>query len=65
VKQVQAFEAGFHEYMKTTGQSILDAIMSKKALDDEITKNLTNAINDYKATFKAGQKDTKAALATA
>ncbi|MEZ2348347.1 F0F1 ATP synthase subunit alpha [Terriglobus sp. RCC_193] len=65
VKQVQAFEAGFHEYMKTTGQSILDAIMSKKALDDEITKNLTNAINDYKATFKAGQKDNKAALATA
>jgi F-type H+-transporting ATPase subunit alpha len=65
VKQVQAFEAGFHEYMKTTGQSILDAIMTKKALDDEITKNLTNAINDYKATFKAGQKDNKAALATA
>ncbi|SDF57654.1 F0F1 ATP synthase subunit alpha [Terriglobus roseus] len=65
VKQVQAFEAGFHEYMKTTGQSILDAIMSKKALDDEITKNLTNAINDYKATFKAAHKDNKAALATA
>ncbi|WP_047489698.1 F0F1 ATP synthase subunit alpha [Terriglobus sp. TAA 43] len=65
VKQVQAFEAGFHEYMKTTGQSILDAIMAKKALDDEITKNLTNAINDYKATFKAAHKDNKAALATA
>ena len=65
VKQVQAFEAGFHEYMNTTGKSILDAIMSKKALDDEITKNLTNAINDYKASFKAGLKDNKAAVATA
>ncbi|HEY9138672.1 MAG TPA: F0F1 ATP synthase subunit alpha, partial [Terriglobus sp.] len=41
VKQVQTFEAGFHEYMKTSGKGILDAIMSKKALDDEITKNLT------------------------
>ncbi|MEK6396553.1 MAG: F0F1 ATP synthase subunit alpha [Terriglobus sp.] len=65
VKQVQAFEAGFHEYMGTTGKSILDAIMSKKALDDEITKNLTNAINDFKASFKAGLKDNKAAVATA
>jgi F-type H+-transporting ATPase subunit alpha len=65
VKQVQTFEAGFHEYMKTTGKGILDAIMSKKALDDEITKNLTDAINDYKASFKAGLKDNKAAVATA
>jgi F-type H+-transporting ATPase subunit alpha len=65
VKQVQAFESGFHEYMNTTGKGILDAIMSKKALDDEITKNLTNAINDYKAGFKAGLKDKQPAMATA
>ena len=65
VKQVQAFEAGFHEYMGTTGKGILDAIMSKKALDDEITKNLTDAINDYKASFKAGLKDKAPAVATA
>jgi len=65
VKQVQAFEKGFHEYMNSTGKSILDAIMSKKALDDEITKNLTNAINDYKASFKAGLGEKKPELATA
>ncbi len=65
VKQVQAFEKGFHEYMGTTGKSILDAIMSKKALDDEITKNLTAAINDYKAGFKAGLNETKPVMATA
>ena len=65
VKQVQAFEKGFHEYMGTTGKGILDAIMSKKALDDEITKNLTNAINDYKASFKAGLADKKPEMATA
>jgi len=56
VKQVQAFEAGFHEYMAANGKGILDAIMQKKALDDEISRNLTDAINDYKASFKAGLK---------
>jgi F-type H+-transporting ATPase subunit alpha len=65
VKQVQAFEAGFHEYMNTTGKQILDDIMSKKALDDDITKRLTDAINDYKTNFKAGLKDKQPAMATA
>ncbi len=64
-KQVQAFEAGFHPYMATTGKSILDDIMSKKALDDDITKRLTDAINDYKETFKDAAQDKKPAMATA
>jgi F-type H+-transporting ATPase subunit alpha len=65
VKQVQTFEHGFHEYMGTTGKQILDDIMSKKALDDDITKRLTDAINDYKAGFKAGLNDNKPEMATA
>jgi F-type H+-transporting ATPase subunit alpha len=65
VKQVQAFERGFHKYMGTTGQQILDDIMSKKALDDDITKRLTDAINDYKAGFKAGLAEKKPEMATA
>ncbi len=65
VKQVQAFEKGFHEYMGTTGKQILDDIMAKKALDDDISKRLTDAINDYKASFKAGLNEGKPALATA
>ncbi|MGI4852504.1 MAG: F0F1 ATP synthase subunit alpha [Janthinobacterium lividum] len=65
VKQVQAFEHGFHEYMGTTGKQILDDIMSKKALDDDISKRLTDAINDYKKGFKAGQNDSKPVMVTA
>ncbi len=65
VKQVQAFEHGFHEYMASTGKQILDDIMSKKALDDDITKRLTDAINDYKGGFKAGLNENKPVLATA
>ncbi len=65
VKQVQEFEHGFHEYMGTTGKQILSDIMSKKALDDDISKRLTDAINDYKKDFKAGKDESKPVLVTA
>ncbi len=65
VKQVQEFEHGFHEYMGSTGKQILDDIMTKKALDDDISKRLTDAINDYKAGFKAGLTENKPVMATA
>ena len=65
VKQIQTFEHGFHEYMGSTGKQILDDIMTKKALDDDISKRLTDAINDYKGNFKAGQRENKPELVTA
>ncbi len=65
VKQVQEFEHGFHEYMGTTGKQILTDIMSKKALDDDISKRLTDAINDYKRDFKAGKSDSRPVMVTA
>ena len=65
VKQVQEFEHGFHEYMGTTGKQILADIMSKKALDDDISKRLTDAINDYKQDFKAGKNESKPVMVTA
>ena len=69
VKQIQGFEAGFHQYMGTTGKQILDDIMSKKSLDDDIKKRLTDAINDYKKSFVDASRDAAAdkqpAMATA
>ena len=65
VKQIQSFEHGFHEYMGSTGKQILDDIMTRKALDDEISKRLTDAINDYKGSFKAAQQENKPELVTA
>ncbi|WP_419805804.1 F0F1 ATP synthase subunit alpha [Terriglobus sp.] len=69
VKQIQNFEAGFHQYMGTTGKQILDDIMSKKSLDDDIKKRLTDAINDYKKSFvdanRAAAADKQPAMATA
>ena len=65
VKQVQAFESGFHQYMSGTGKQVLDDIMTRKAIDDDLKKRLTDAINDYKAGFKAAQQQKEPALATA
>jgi len=65
VKQIQSFETGFHQYMGSTGKQVLDDIMTKKALDDDIKKRLTDAINDYKASFKDAAKDKQPAMATA
>jgi len=57
VKQIGIFETGFHQYMESTGKQILADIMSKKQIDDDIKKRLTDAVNDYKSNFVAAQKD--------
>jgi F-type H+/Na+-transporting ATPase subunit alpha len=64
-KQIVSFEDGFHSYMATNGQGVLDAITSKKQIDDEIKTQLTAKINEYKATFKDAQKEKQPATVTA
>jgi F-type H+-transporting ATPase subunit alpha len=53
VEQIRAFEAGLYKYLDNATPGVLEAIRTKKALDDEIRKNLTQAINDFKAKFVA------------
>ena len=48
VDKIRDFEKGFHGYMQTTGKDVLSAIAEKKALDDDLEKRLTEAVNDYK-----------------
>ena len=38
---------------------MLTDIATKKALDDDIKKRLTDAINDYKANFLADRKEAR------
>ena len=64
-KQIVSFEDGFHAYMATSGQSVLDAISSKKQIDDEIKAQLTAKINEFKTTFKDAQKEKQPATVTA
>ncbi|CAN5617720.1 F0F1 ATP synthase subunit alpha [soil metagenome] len=57
VKDIRAFEDGFYPYMSSTQSQLMGDIESKRALDDDIKKRLTDAINDYKKDFLANRKE--------
>jgi F-type H+-transporting ATPase subunit alpha len=57
VKDIGAFEAGFYDYLASSASEVMGAIESKRALDDDIKKNLTAAINQYKQDFLASRKE--------
>jgi len=50
VDRVREFEKGLLQYLTTQQKEILASIAEKKALDDELEKTLTDAINEYKKT---------------
>ncbi len=53
LSQIQAFEKGYIEYLRTSKADILNDIREKKALDKDLEERLVQAVNDFKATFKA------------
>src|ERR1700727_2101264 len=57
VKDLRAFEDGFYPYLESAQASILTDIATKKALDDDIKKRLTDAIKEYKTSFLADRAD--------
>jgi F-type H+/Na+-transporting ATPase subunit alpha len=59
VKDIRAFEDGLYPFMEGSQGQLLADIESKKALDDDLRKRLTGAINEYKQDFKAklGEKN--------
>jgi F-type H+-transporting ATPase subunit alpha len=63
VKDIGAFEAGFYDYLASSASKVIEAIESKRALDDDSKKNLTEAINQYKQDFLASRKQTAGAKA--
>ena len=51
--RVKEFEAGFYRYLEAERPEILDKLGTTKALDDEITKGLDDAVAAYRTTFLA------------
>ncbi len=64
VSDLRAFEDGYYPFLDSAHPDILSDIATKKALDDDLRKRLTDAINEYKQDFLAGLKD-KATAVTA
>jgi F-type H+-transporting ATPase subunit alpha len=48
--KIRDFEIGFHRYMATAHSDVINAIMEKKELDDEISASLISAITEFKKT---------------
>ena len=65
VKDLRAFEDGYYPFLESQYSDLLPTIASKKALDDDLKKQLTDAINDYKKGFLAGLKDKQTQAAAA
>jgi F-type H+-transporting ATPase subunit alpha len=61
VSDLRAFEDGFYPYLEASAPAILADIATKKALDDDIKKRLTDAIKDFKSSFLVDLRDKKAA----
>ncbi len=65
VKDLRAFEDGLYPYLESSTPTILTDISTKKALDDSLRKQLTDAINAYKQDFLASRKEAAVAGAKA
>ena len=48
--KIRDFEIAFHRYMRTSHSDVINAIMEKKELDDEISASLISAITEFKKT---------------
>jgi F-type H+-transporting ATPase subunit alpha len=54
--KVDAWEKGFHQFMREQKSEVRRAIESSQKLDDDVAKQLEAAIADYQKQFAAGKK---------
>jgi F-type H+-transporting ATPase subunit alpha len=51
VEKVREFELGLYDYAKTGGEEVMNEIMEKKDLDEELQNKMKQLVEDYKATL--------------
>ncbi len=53
IDDIRRWEEGFIEYLLASKPGVLEAIRTKKVLDEDVTKQLTGAIESFKPLFAA------------
>ena len=59
VEQIRAFEDGLYKYLDASQSALLQDIVSKKTLDDDLKNRLKDALKEYKESFIAEHQDAK------
>jgi len=57
VEQIHDFEKGLYEYADTMNPGLLDEIMQKKILDDQLRAGMKKLIGEFKERFAAEKKE--------
>src|ERR1700761_6523798 len=65
VPSIRAFEDGLYKYLDSAQTALLNDIATKKSLDDDLKRRISDALNEYKANFLAEHQDAKVAQAGA
>jgi F-type H+/Na+-transporting ATPase subunit alpha len=59
VEQIRGFEDGLYKYLDSSQSALLNDIITKKTLDDDLKKRIDDALNEYKKNFLADQNAAK------
>jgi F-type H+/Na+-transporting ATPase subunit alpha len=57
IEEIRAFETGLYPYLDSAQSGLLNDIVSKKALDDDLRKRIKDALTEYKQNFLAEHRD--------
>jgi F-type H+-transporting ATPase subunit alpha len=63
VDQLRDFEKGLYEYVDASNAGLLRSIEEKKVLDDDLRKQMTDTIKEYKDQFKSEHQEVAKASA--
>jgi F-type H+-transporting ATPase subunit alpha len=57
VEEIHAFETGLYPYLDSAQSGLLNDIVSKKSLDDDLRNRIKSALTEYKENFLAEHRD--------
>jgi F-type H+/Na+-transporting ATPase subunit alpha len=57
VEEIHTFEAGLYPYLDSAQSGLLNDIVSKKSLDDDLRNRIKDALKEYKQNFLSEHRD--------